>query len=217
MLEHYYLHLPKDISALKSCLSKCRVSLFFEILLLPAETMLLPAGGHTLMGQEQALKHPCLELEHRSCFMFLWAHCPYCGFQSQEKVSSKWGERWRGSTEALSAFCQRAALSQLLRVRGITNRYTISMYYFFPSKELAGKQIRDSSHSPFSHLVIWTYDKARIMLPGVWLGFSVQVCPIRLDNISLYFPIAVRAIYIIPMCCWTALCWRNTFFSLFIE
>lgn len=44
--------------------------------------------------------------------------------------------------------------SQLLRVRGIRNRYTISMYYFFPSKELTGKQIRDSSHSPFSHLVI---------------------------------------------------------------
>lgn len=125
--------------------------------------------------------------------------------------------RQRGSTEALPAFCQRAALSQLLRVRGITNRYTISMYYFFPSIELTGKQIRDSSHSPFSHLVIWTYDKARVMLPGVWLGFSVQVCPIRLDNISLYFPIAVRAIYIIPMCCWIAVCWRTTFFFLFIE
>jgi len=67
-----------------------------------------------------------------------------------------------------------------------------------PSKEQAREQIRDSSHSPVSHLMIWNYDKARIKLSGVWLDFSVQVCPIRLDTLLCIFPLPLQQSTLFP-------------------
>lgn len=44
------------------------------------------------------------------------------------------GERKRGRTEALPAFCQKAVLSWLVKAKGTRNRYTISIYCVFPKQ-----------------------------------------------------------------------------------
>lgn len=113
--------------------------------------------------------------------MLPWAHYLYCSFQNEEGASSMHGKGKVAEQRPCLPSARKLHWAGLTKSKEPETETQSACITCSPSKEQVGEQISDSSYIPVSYLMIRTYDRTRIKLSGVWLDFSVQVCPIRLD------------------------------------
>lgn len=140
----------------------------------------------------------CLDLGHKRCSALLWAHCPYCGFQNEERASSTQEKGKEADLRPFLPFAGKLQWAGWSKSKEPETDTQSCVIHLPQTENKPGSRLGTPVTVQFPTWWSEPMTKPELRSPGVWLVFSVQVCPIRLDTSLCIFPLLFQQSTLFP-------------------